>query len=295
MNGEITLATAMAISGAAANPRGGPGGRGLTRNRFVSILMTLLSFRLGHWVARPSPPNRQITFKRPNHFRPSGLYSIFNVGYRETNSLLELSDGGHFENLALYELIRRRCGLIVICDGGQDIESSYADFVTAIQRVGDDFDATVDFDMRVRESGEGEFVDSGPAALIARPVNNLYPKNAEYSKKGYFVATINYGRYGGGAWPEKGTIIYLKTAMIEELSMTAKGYKGANPDFPNQTTADQFFDDEQFEAYREVGYRVAEEMIDDLALDGLFDPARPSYETLRFNERFRDPSARQAP
>ena len=122
MNGEITLATAMAISGAAANPRGGPGGRGLARNRFVSVLMTLLSFRLGHWVARPTPPGRQILFKRPNHFRPSGLYSIFNVGYRETNSLLELSDGGHFENLALYELIRRRCGLIIICDGGQDIE-----------------------------------------------------------------------------------------------------------------------------------------------------------------------------
>ena len=293
MNGEITLATAMAISGAAANPRGGPGGRGLARNRFVSVLMTLLSFRLGHWVARPTPPGRRILFKRPNHFRPSGLYSIFNVGYRETNSLLELSDGGHFENLALYELIRRRCGLIVICDGGQDIESSYADFVTAIQRVGDDFDATVEFDMEVKDTDAGLFTPSGPEALIARPTKHLYPKNAEYSTKGYFVATIDYGAYGGGPWPEKGTIIYLKTAMIQELSMTAKGYKGANPDFPNQTTADQFFDDEQFEAYREVGYRVADQMIGNLALNDLFGAARPSYETLRSNERFKDPSAAQ--
>ncbi len=286
MNGEITLASAMATSGAAANPRSGPGGRGLTRNRFVSLLMTLLSFRLGHWVARPMPEGREIRFKRPNHFRPSGLYSILNVGYRETNALLELSDGGHFENLALYELIRRRCGLIIICDGGQDIKSSYADFVTAIQRVGDDFGATVQFDMHVTDPATGKSEASGPEALIARPNDRLYPKNAEYSDKGYFVATINYGAYGGGPWPEKGTILYLKTAMIAELSMTAKGYKGANPYFPNQTTADQFFDDEQFEAYREVGYRVAAQMIGNLALDELFGKGRPAYEVLRRNGRF---------
>jgi hypothetical protein len=231
MNGEITLATAMAISGAAANPRGGPGGRGLTRNHFVAMMMTLLSFRLGHWVNRPKKqqqPRVRKGAKRPNHFRPSGLYSIFNIGYRENNSLLELSDGGHFENLALYELIRRRCGLIIICDGGQDIESSYADFVTAIQRVGDDFGATVEFDMDIwgadTSAAAGKaFHKSDPATLIARPTDHQYPKNAEYSKKGHFVASIDYGDYGGGAWPRKGTIIYLKTSMIEELSMTAKG------------------------------------------------------------------------
>lgn len=284
MNGEMTLASAMATSGAAANPRGGPGGRGLTRNRFVALLMTLLSFRLGYWVTRPSA--RKILFERPNHFRPSGLYSIFNAGYRETNALLELSDGGHFENLAIYELVRRRCGLIIVCDGGQDIESSYADFVTAIQRIGQDFGATIAFDMEVA-GPDGNFVPSGPEALIASlPQQKKYPKHAEYAERGYFLATIDYGRRGGGAWPAKGTVIYLKTAMIDELSMTARGYKGANPDFPNQTTADQFFDEEQFEAYREVGYRIAEQMIDDLALDELMKSGA-TYEKLRANARFR--------
>jgi predicted acylesterase/phospholipase RssA len=284
VNGEMTLASAMATSGAAANPRGGPGGRGLTRNRFVSLLMTLLSFRLGYWIARPT--DQKILFKRPNHFRPSGYYSLFKAGYRETSSLLELSDGGHFENLAIYELVRRRCGLIIVCDGGQDNESSYADFVTAIQRIGQDFGATVYFDVEVAGPEAGKFTRSGPEALIARPTDDKYPKNAEYAEKGYFLATIDYGRRGGGAWPDKGTVIYLKAAMIEALSMTAKGYKGANPDFPNQTTADQFFDEEQFEAYRELGYRIAEQMIDDLGLDTLFRD-RPAYELLRKNDRFR--------
>src|SRR5690606_34881287 len=103
-NGEMTLASAMATSGAAANPRAGPGGRGPTRNRFVSLLMTLLSLRLGYWIPRPT--DRDILIKRPNHFRPSGIYSLFDIGYQETNALLELSDGGHFENLAIYELVR---------------------------------------------------------------------------------------------------------------------------------------------------------------------------------------------
>jgi len=289
VNGEMTLASAMATSGAAANPRGGPGGRGLTRNRFVSLLMTLLSFRLGYWIPRPT--DQKIMFKRPNHFRPSGYYSLFNVGYRETSSLLELSDGGHFENLAIYELVRRRCGLIIVCDGGQDNESSYADFVTAIQRIGQDFGATVLFDMEVEgpdpdHPGGRKFLRSGPEALIARPTGDKYPKNADYAKKGYFVATIDYGWRAGSAWPEKGTVIYLKAAMIDTLSMTAKGYKGANPDFPNQTTADQFFDEEQFEAYRELGYRIAEQMVEDLGLEALFSD-RPAYGTLRNNGRFR--------
>ena len=55
--------------------------------------------------------------------------------------------------------------------------------------------------------------------------------------------------------------------MIDKVSMKAKGYKGANPKFPDQTTADQFFDEEQFEAYRELGYRIAEQAVDDLKLD----------------------------
>ncbi len=50
------------------------------------------------------------------------------------------------------------------------------------------------------------------------------------------------------------TSIYLTTALCKGLRLKLLGYKGANPDFPDQSTADQFFDEEQFEAYREFGY-----------------------------------------
>lgn len=266
--GEMTLASAMAISGAAANPRGGVGGKGITTSQTVSLVMSLLNFRLGYWVNHPSKRRPTMWHKqRPSHFYPSAAYSVPGRGYTENSGYLELSDGGHFENLAIYELVRRRCAVVIVCDGGQDAASSYSDFVTAIQRIKQDFGATVVLKDRY-----------GPELLVPRKRDNTYPKDAEYADKGYFVGTIDYGDRGGGPWPQKGLLIYMKTTMIGSLSMTAKGYKGAHPDFPDQTTGDQFFDEEQFEAYRELGYRIAEQAIDDLGLDDCFKTGRPDLD-----------------
>lgn len=282
---DMTLASAMAISGAAANPRGAAGGRGLTRSPTVALVMSLLNIRLGFWIPNPKRGEPRMLFRRPNHFWPGGLYALTSRGYVETSKWLELADGGHFENLAIYELVRRRCGLIIVCDGGQDNASSYADLVTAVQRVGQDFGATVHFDMAVRNGRK--FEKCGPAQLIAKPTLTDYPKGAEFAEKGYFVARIDYGERGGKGWPRSGIVLYLKSALIRELAVGAKGYRGAHHDFPNETTGDQFFDEEQFEAYREVGYRICEQMIDELALTRLFRDNPPSLEDLRQNARFR--------
>jgi predicted acylesterase/phospholipase RssA len=252
--GTLTLATAMAISGAAANPNTGVGGRGLTRNRFVSAVMTLLNLRLGFWVRHPSPT--RAVARRPNHFHPGLTFCIPGFGYKERRKFLELSDGGHFENLGIYELVRRGCRLIIVCDGGQDIRASYSDFVSAIRRIEQDFGAEIEF----RQPG-------GPERMIARPVPNEYPKNAEYADHGFLWATIKYHRHAIRGGPAEGIIVYLKTAMIKEIGIKAKGYKGAEPNFPDQSTGDQFFDEEQFEAYREVGYRIADTMVRDTQLD----------------------------
>jgi hypothetical protein len=293
-NADMTLASAMAISGAAANPRGGAGGRGVTRSPSVAIAMSLLNIRLGYWIRNPKytrpfvrranavPPQR-----RPNHFWPGGAYALSKGGYREDCDWLELADGGHFENLAVYELVRRRCGLIIVCDGGQDNASSYSDMVTAVQRIGQDFGAAVRFDMKVHDAVSREWRSSSPAQLIARSGNTDYPKGAEFADKGYFVATLDYGPRGGKGWPEKGTIVYLKSALIKELDVRAKGYRGAHPEFPNQTTGDQFFDEEQFEAYREVGFRICNQMIGDLDLPKLFAKGRPALAALRDNGKFK--------
>lgn len=286
-NKDMTLASAMAISGAAANPRGAAGGRGLTRSTFVSLAMSLLNVRLGYWIPNPRLGVPRFLPLRPNHFWPGGFYALVRRGYREDSKWLEIADGGHFENLAVYELVRRRCGLIIVCDGGQDNASSYSDLVTAVQRVAQDFGATVHFDMEVKKTRERGFEESSPARMIASAQLTDYPKGAEFAEKGYCVGRIDYGERGGEGWPRMGIIIYLKSALIKKLAIGAKGYRGAHHDFPNESTGDQFFDEEQFEAYREVGYRICEQMIDELDLTALFAGGPPSLANLRDNRRFR--------
>ena len=56
--------------------------------------------------------------------------------------------------------------------------------------------------------------------------------------------------------------------MVDGLSFPSKGYKARNPDFPNQSTMDQFFEPDQFEAYRDLGFACVEAMLRDLKIDG---------------------------
>ena len=245
----MTLPTAMAISGAAANPNTGVGGVGLTRNPLVSILMALLNLRLGYWAQNPL--RRPKRFPRPNHFRP-GMYevgSLVNIGgLREDRPFVQLSDGGHFENLAVYELIRRKLRLIIVCDAGADPGFKFADLQTLLRRIEADFGAIIRFSR-----------DNEPATLV--PSQDAgYPMGSKDALRGHIVGDITYHD------ESRGKLILLKTTMVDDVRTPVKGYKAANPDFPDQTTADQFFDEEQFDSYRELGQHLAEEMATKLDL-----------------------------
>jgi hypothetical protein len=206
------------------------------------------------------------------------------------NTFIELSDGGHFENLGLYELIRRRCGFVVVVDGGQDPTSAYEALVSAMTLIREDFSTEIDFDVRVRSGSDVE--PSNPSHVVARAVDDEYPKAAEFARRGYFLGTIRYPKSGTDTrvpmadGPELGHFIYLKSAMIPALSLPSRGYKGANPDFPYESTMDQFFSPEQFEAYRDVGRTIARQMLTDTSLATLFATGRPPLSRLRRNYVF---------
>jgi len=246
MDGKMTLATAMAISGAAANPNTGVGGVGLTRNRVVSFVMSLLNLRLGYWAGHPKKSPRAT----PNHFRP-GLYAFWNAmggrrwGFKEDSGFLALTDGGHFENMGIYELVRRRVRLIIACDGGADGDFSFSDFQTTVRRIETDFGTRI------------HVLDNAtPDQVVPVPVEGpVYPKKAEYAEQGHMVGCIRYPD-GSHGW-----LIFLKTTLIRDLSFKVKGYAAQNKEFPDQSTIDQFFDEVQFEAYRELGYRLTETML----------------------------------
>ena len=250
MDGKMTLATAVAISGAAANPNTGVGGVGLTRNLFVSLVMSLLNLRLGYWALHPNP--QKMLKHSPNHFRP-GAYALGNVmgntngGYRENRDFVQLSDGGHFENMALYELIRRRVKLAIVCDGGADLNFSFSDMQTTVRRIEDDFGAR----LKILDK------DTPDMVVPDNPKPPCYPPDAGFARQGHMIGRITYAD-GSTGW-----LIFMKTTLIEEVSFKVKGYKAQNPSFPDETTADQFFDEVQFEAYRELGYCIADKMLND--------------------------------
>ena len=68
---------------------------------------------------------------------------------------------------------------------------------------------------------------------------------------------------GGDPEKETGTLIYLKTTLTGGLPADIYGYQAGHPEFPDEPTSDQFFDEAQFEAYRELGYQLCTQMLGD--------------------------------
>ncbi len=262
MNGRMTLPTAMAISGAAVNPSTGIGGQGVTRQPLLSMLMALLNIRLGYWASNPNPnPNprkkagtrpsgKQKSRRVPNFLFP-GLREIFlRSKLNEEGKFVQLTDGGHFENLALYELIRRRTRLIVLCDGGADPDYQFTDFANAVEKVRVDFGTLILCDCEDLQALVPRHKTGADSAEDAIPC----------AEQGHIMCTIIYPDNS------QGRLIYLKTSFFKQLSADLYGYKKAHPAFPDEPTSDQFFDEKQFEAYRELGFQTAWRMMQDASI-----------------------------
>lgn len=246
VDGAMTLASAMAISGAALNPSAGCGGEGITRSPFLSVLMGLLNFRLGCWVPNPDPGIAVVKVKNPNFLLP-GIWEVaFRYLLNEKGTFLQLSDGGHFENLGLYELVRRKLRLIIVCDGGADPKFAFSDLANAMEKVRTDFGALIMID------------NTDLGVLIPEKANREGDgDDVPVARQGHLVATIKY------ADGSIGTLIYLTTTLFKGATADLYGYKKENPAFPDEPTVDQFFDEKQFEAYRELGFQAAWRMMRD--------------------------------
>lgn len=266
----ITLASAMATSAAALNPNAGVSGEGVTRNSVISILLSMLNLRLGYWTINPK---KERMLASPNFFSPGLSAEILRNGYSENSSNILLSDGGHFENIAVYELIRRKCNLIIVADGGEDHKFNFDDLANAIEK------ARVDFGARIKFADEDK-VDN---ILPGSSGEGLFEKKYEISKRGYAFADIYYS----GDGKPSGKLVYIKLAVIEGLATDVYSFKGVNPLFPHESTADQFFNEKQFEAYRELGYYVGWQMMLSKQGKKLFPEKNLPQSNFTNNNRFR--------
>jgi len=226
---DTSLATALAVSGAAAAPR-----MGVDTSPSLALIMTLLNIRLDYWV--PNPGELATRF-RPSDRVPGPTYLLREISGRMTvrTPFVNLSDGGHIENLGLYALLQRRCKYIVVCDAEQDSDMILSSLgkVTAYARMDD-----------------GIWIDWGDTLERLK-------KDPEtgFSEGHWAVGKIHYAN-------KTGRIVYLKSSMCGKEWPDMMAYHAKNPDFPQQSTGDQFFDEEQFEAYRALGYLIAGELFD---------------------------------
>ena len=223
-----TLGTAMAISGAAVDPNTGE-----TKSWPLRVLMGILNVRLGYWLVRPNA----LEMGHLKKLWQESWLTLINLemfGFpKEDWQYIRLSDGGHFENLGLYELVRRQCKTIVVSDAGADPDWIFSDLSRAIQRVRVDFEADIVVDLEKVKPN----------------------KETKRSECPFVTGTINYQD------GTKGDLIYIKTTLFSGLPEDVLGYSRQNEKFPDEPTKNQFYTEEQFEAYRILGYHAGIEII----------------------------------
>ncbi len=171
----------------------------------------------------------------------------------ETYRWVNVSDGGHIENLAGIELLRRRCRYVIIGDGEEDPEHRFNGLATLIRTARIDLGIHVDID-----------VDA--LRLDARRL----------SARHWAVGRILYPGES-----EPGHLLYLKSSMTGDEDEVIREYRRGQPSFPHEPTADQSFDEAQFEAYRSLGQHIGEQVLEHLPrADGSAEEARAPYSGL---------------
>jgi hypothetical protein len=239
---SMTLATAMSISGAAVNPNSAPNGQGVTRNRMVAFLMSVFSVRLGYWLANPNH-TRSNRHNRPNLWLPGTRQGLFAQGLCEDATFIELSDGGHFDNTGIYELVRRRTKLIVVSSAGYDPDCVMGDLANVIEKVRVDFSVFIEFD--------------DPAVGLER----LHYEPGKLAESGFAIGRIRYPNSDPSSPSfSDGYLLYLQSIPTSSMPADVESYRGEHPEFPSDPTSDQFFDEPAVEAYRELGYAIAGEL-----------------------------------
>lgn len=239
----ISLGTAMAISGAAASPN-----MGYHTSPLIGLMMTLFNLRLGWWFGNPSHKNTWHG-EGPTVGVSAIVRELFGLTDDES-PYVYLSDGGHFENLGLYEMVRRRCRYIVVSDAGCDPDCALADLGNAIRKIWIDLGIKIDFpcfDIKPR-----------PALTEGAPSCNM-PRAGSGDDPCYCaVGTIRYPEDGAPA----GHLLYIKPTLTGMEPADIRSYAAESPDFPHESTSDQWFSESQLESYRSLGSYIIDRIWD---------------------------------
>lgn len=220
----LSLGKAVTISGAAASPN-----MGYHSSPALTFLMTTFNLRLGCWLPNTAKRSPALLTKRdPEIGLLYLLYELFGMT-DDRRSYVYLSDGGHFENLGIYELVRRRCRIIVASDAEADPNMTFTGLGNAIEKCRTDLGVPIKIDVSQIK----------PDTTTGRSLWHCA------------VGCIRYSEADPGQ-PD-GTLVYIKASLTGDEPQDVATYASANDCFPHETTADQWFDETQFESYRMLG------------------------------------------
>jgi hypothetical protein len=244
---DMRLSTAATISGAAVSPN-----MGMTTHATLAVVMTLFNVRLGMWVTNPRAPRTAMERAIGVLHRVFGLYWNELVGRASHRGpWVYLSDGGHFENLGIYELLRRRCKYIIAVDAtGEPAGKGPLNFgaIGIPLRL-----ARIDFGVEVRLDLSG--LERDPQTGLA--------------KSPFAVGRIRYPKAGGGHGNpddpgdvDTGYLVIIKSGLVRDADLVRDRIpadvinylRQENPGFPYDSTLDQQFSQPQFESYRQLGF-----------------------------------------
>jgi hypothetical protein len=273
----------VAVSGAAVSP-----GLGWRTSIGLSLITGLLNVRLGRWWGSgvspalrdrakrgAAPADHQSTLRKLGRLfaqvlpvQGHLLDELLGRFHGPARRFWYLTDGGHFENTGIYELIRRRVSVIVACDNGTDGAAHFTELADLIRKARTDFNAEITFmDAAERQRALAVLEDPTTRETLLAHLGDL--EDLGFGQDGSGEAPTRAARgdcYGALAWVEydssngqpgnRTLLMVIKPRVTAGLPVDVREYKQANPDFPQQSTADQFFDERQWESHRKLGQEI---------------------------------------
>jgi predicted acylesterase/phospholipase RssA len=252
--GVGTLGRWVAVSGAATSP-----GAGAYTSRGWALLLFLLGVRLGHWTHAPQAVagSRWQRWLWSHATKPVMLLSEASATFfGRARPWWYLSDGGHFENTGVYALLKRRADFIVAVDCGADPRYEFNDIENLVRKARIDLDAEIEF--YPRDEAARRFTLAGSDVSVLSPedmIDNL-------SARGVMLARVRYNRSDTAQAPRYGSLLVIKPALHAALDVDLLAYAARHAAFPHESTADQFFDEAQWESYHCLGEDIGESLHD---------------------------------
>lgn len=243
-----TLGHWLAISGAAAAP-----GAGSFTSSGWSLVMFLLGIRMGYWMPtplwQPGPFSRLKAWAWRHAPKPLMLWSEASATFfGQASPWWYASDGGHFDNTAVYALIKRECDFIILSDASADADFQYGDIENLVRKARIDFDAEIEFYAHAEAQRLFNLPEDGAIQVLSP--DDMANQDA---RRGVLLARIRYRARQVATDRREGTLLIVKPRLHAALDLDLLAYARRHTRFPHDSTADQFFDEPQWESYHRLG------------------------------------------